>query len=109
MRGDPARHQMSRKHGQELRTDVNGPSFKSLVSRQAYWASRLATTVVDSEERLSDNLAVLGHAELKDLTEFEQANISTATLTSPPAPYGNEEPAIAGISQQGIAPPPPPR
>jgi hypothetical protein len=107
MRFDPADVHMSRKHGQELRTDVTGPSFKSIVSKMSYWAGRLAEKTVEAEDTFAQNTAALGHDELQDLTAFEQANIQQATLESAAAPSGNQQPEVAGLSG-GMAPPPPP-
>ena len=102
---------MSRSHAQQLRLAGSQPSFQTKVKRQQYWSSRLAAEQQRIEQSWVQDMAALGHTELKDLTQFETANIVSATLSPP-----NANAVAQGMSAQaagldpstGAIPPPPP-
>ena len=97
---------MSRKHGQELKPKA-GVSFISQIKRAQYWQNRLAQETQQREFDLAQSVSQLGSQALRDATQFPSANIQSATLESPQAPYGNNPAEAAGL-QGGVTPPPPP-
>lgn len=82
-----------------------------MVARQAYWERRLEMAAADAEATFVQDVSVLDHQELQDMTQFESANIVSATLQDANPNQGPIEPgnplAIAGLDASGAIPPPP--
>ena len=106
--GDPAQTAMSRSYAQKLRTDRPGLAFESASKRAAFWARQQKTLAHDEQIIMEQNVAAISQGSLRLANPIGSANISAATLqgASPTVPGSGV--SIPGLSETGVAPPPPP-
>ena len=106
--GDPAQTAMSRGYAQKLRTDRPALSFESAVKRAAFWAREQQTVARDAALVMEQNIAAISQTNVRNATQIGSANISSATLQSANPTVPGEGISIPGLSEAGVAPPPPP-
>lgn len=104
---------VSRSYAVVLRRSGEQPSLETMVKRQAYWANRLKELDTETDYGNQNDNSTLGHYDLPALTEFETANVESATLDNVDANEGPVEAGnaagIAGLdTSTGAIPPPPP-
>jgi hypothetical protein len=103
---DPMRTALDRSTAQKLRTDRT-LSFESQTSRANFWARQQKQLFAQEQAQMDQSVAQISQGTLKSQSLFQSANVSQATLQNA-APSTQGGLTVAGMTEAGIAPPPPP-
>lgn len=99
---------LDRSYAQKLRTDRK-VAYETPAARAAFWARQQVLVALEQDREMNQSVVEISQGNPRSQTAFETANIQGATLDSPPPPIPGMAATVAGLTEAGVAPPPPPR